>query len=58
MIFVLVFQFQWLDKRTNELAIVVKDIRALRDSFEAWLDEVWWKFAWTEIKNSIVLKNI
>ena len=23
-----------LDKRTNELAIVVKDIRALRDSFE------------------------
>ena len=58
MIFVFVFQFQWLDKRTNELAIVVKDIRALRDSFEPWLDEVWWKFAWTEIKNSIVLKNI
>ena len=23
-----------LDKRTNELAMVVKDIRALRDSFE------------------------
>ena len=58
MIFVLVFQFQWLDKRTNELAIVVKDIRALRDSFEPWLDEVWWKSAWPEIKNSIVLKNI
>ena len=56
MIFVLVFQFQWLDKRTNELAIVVKDIRALRDSFEPWLDEVWWKFAWTEIKNSSVKK--
>ena len=58
MIFVFVFQFQWLDKRTNELAIVVKDIRALRDSFEPWLDEVWWKFAWTEIKNSMVLKSV
>ena len=46
-----------LDKRTNELAMVVKDIRALRDSFEPWLDEVWWKFAWTKIKNSSV-KNI
>ena len=23
-----------MDKRTNELAVVVKDIRALRDSFE------------------------
>ena len=45
-----------LDKRTNELAMVVKDIRALRDSFEPWLDEVWWKFAWTEIKNSSVKK--
>ena len=54
--FVLVFQFQWLDKGINELAIVVKDIRALRDSFEPWLDEVWWKFAWTEIKNSSVKK--
>ena len=36
--------------------MVVKDIRALRDSFEPWLDEVWWKFAWTEIKNSSVKK--
>ena len=45
-----------MDKRTNELAMVVKDIRALRDSFEPWLDEVWWKFAWTEIKNSSVKK--
>ena len=45
-----------LDKRTNELAMVVNDIRALRDSFEPWLDEVWWKFAWTEIKNSSVKK--
>ena len=46
-----------MDKRTNELAMVVKDIRALRDSFEPWLDEVWWKFAWTEIKKSSV-KNV
>ena len=45
-----------LDKRTNELAMVVKHIRALRDSFEPWLDEVWWKFPWTEIKNSSVKK--
>ena len=45
-----------MDKRSNELAMVVKDIRALRDSFEPWLDEVWWKFAWTEIKNSSVKK--
>ena len=45
-----------LDKRTNELAMVVKDIRSLRDSFEPRLDEVWWKFAWTEIKNSSVKK--
>ena len=44
------------DKRTNELVMVVKDICALRDSFEPWLDEVWWKFAWTEIKNSSVKK--
>ena len=29
-----------MDKRTNELAMVVKDIRALRDSFEPRLDEV------------------
>ena len=29
-----------LDKRTNELAMVVKDIRAFRDSFEPLLDEV------------------
>ena len=36
--------------------MVVKDIRALRDSFELWLDEVWLKFAWTEIKNSNVEK--
>ena len=45
-----------LDKGTNELAMVVKDIPALRDSFEPWFDEVWWKFAWTEIKNSSVKK--
>ena len=45
-----------VDKRTNQLTMVVKDIRALRDSFEPWLDEVWWKFAWTEIKNSSVKK--
>ena len=29
-----------LDKRTNELAMVVKDICAFRDSFEPLLDEV------------------
>ena len=45
-----------MDKRTNELAMVVKDICSLRDSFEPWLDEVWWKFARTEIKNSSVKK--
>ena len=49
-------RLQLLDKRTNELAMVVKDIRVLRDLFEPWLDEVWWKFAWTEIKNSSVKK--
>ena len=43
-------------QKTNELAIVVKDIPALRDSFEPWLDEVWWNFPWTEIKNSSVKK--
>ena len=29
-----------MDKRTNELAMVVKEIRALRDSFEPGLGEV------------------
>ena len=45
-----------LDKTTDELAMVGKDIRALRDSFGPWLDEVWWKFAWTENKSSSVKK--
>ena len=45
-----------MDKRTNEPAMVVKDIRALRDSFEPRLDEMRWKFAWIEIKNSSVIK--
>ena len=29
-----------MDKMTNELTVVAKDIRALRDSFEPLLDEV------------------
>ena len=49
-------QKTYLDKSTNELAIVVKDICVLRDSLKPWLDEVWWIFAWTEIKNSSVKK--
>ena len=28
----------------------------VQDSLEPWLDEVWWKFAWIEIKNSSVKK--